>query len=1777
MPLYATLQLKYRSLLELSERARRGERIMAVHKLVSNIDADILVLGQEQRETIEHLFPGGFADGWPEVNRIRKENEFLARSPQANAISLEPPGVVVAIEGDGVQGLLGVMPRRGHLVRRQSITVLHRERPIDTVELLLVGHCTGWVESSKVQPKADHSGVRSGNALDAIRVAVLQAFARACLQIAQEAQAEMSPDRRDFLREVIALMFPSRPFRIAFDKITKSKDVPRATVVKIYRWLYAGLQSSKDTAAFEQRLWRLTRSKTPTGDAIAIPVVKRAVRWSLAAVDILFPPGDEPHEFAQRALHPVPPLAELPLIERHDGRTLSLKEVREHVRRRHAVLYIEQRVSLDLGDRMVVVTDDVHREQLRRVLGQINMLNGSGVIDRERNRQALQAQPQKEQISLVAGQEALVTLRIQIDGEGHTSEGQVGLVHEHPNNPERTPRLSLVAHRERRRIADVTVEDRPFELVAAINDDGLALTFDNKGVRRGRIFDSVVSRCEDAVPQLIGALVSRWDELTPSVRGSAWSHVLDFLVARRPSTPDKWLDCTALDPMAAVVVRLPGFPVVGGELVSLAQLVESEQERGCIEALPPQGEDWPSPFGPERPIVCVDSYELSALRTLFTSVEWVLEQWPLWRERQRRQAQSRPQQLPRRDASLVVVDLPGPIIEGRLAIPTHETFLEVELCAEGRVVVSGPIRDVLPCQGSVSGQGVVPTETWDNAIFAHQAKPLLRTGAIELYRALGRWFQANPTDDRRRWAADLMSDQVVALRSKEREGTLDPALESLLTELRPLAVIPVGPGRRISLQTALEEQPAALGHLDLWDSSSHRLLQMYDLQDLMGELIDGEPALPHESTPPPSWVPRLPSTPPRTAHPQAPGTHAGGAPARRHPGRAEPRARSQPGAAHPRSPRAHRGEAALGSAAQAGGLCRCLGVRGQSRASGGGACPGRARRSGVAQLCVLGGLHRAQRVARGSDRHRRDALPRTHGPACRRRVIAWPQGSPMADPPQQRPVVRRSTNVIRQPPRQWFVDYLPVTGENEVELLVDGESYGQSLHAALMGAGEEVLLTGLHFQPTYRLLRGGGSADADLHHPDNLLNVLRAVAKKGVTIHLLVNQFWANEWTTSNPIRKAIKKAGHLDWYLPETFDLFRGLMQSNADHDYSEDDCKNVKCRTDVHQGVLMSTHHQKTVIIDQKTAFVGGIDLTLVDGDRWDKSDHVIPGAAPEMTTKDRIIEHWFTKDDVVADPVPEPYGPQDDRRYSLPEHFWHDVQCKVEGPAVQFVLDNFHARWNHGVLYTLKKEEKTKSHYVRRDKVLERREYKEVDYEAVQDDGSHTFERMALDPQTYQSRMNDQSSIHVRAEDPEDEGPPEVIDKCGIDSVPKLPGAKIQVVRSMPAGEYEHEKQKPHWNLSDEQWERSAKDAYLIGIRAAREYIYLENQWISDEHIWAELVASMRRNRDNPDFRIVIVLPRRPLDAAGYGTDQDIDLQPHVNRVIAQTASADQFGMYCLVAPLPDSRKENIDLSEEDAEEFGPDSAQIYVHSKVMIIDDQWSLIGSANAGGISLLGMTDLSRVFTTGRGSAPDTELAVVVHDKDFGKQFREALWEEHLEGDLPGSVPAAADKFREKAGAPDSRVQNMVLFQKAIDKGSEAMRRVPPLVMDAVRANTRIVPSEEGPVSLAPDSTVGFTLVAFKPGAYTLHYRWMLEDDAGQRWDLRALKTDRVTRHYGPEREVYIPTLTAERLRAQPPAGGQARVLCRVLVTPAGVTPRASGDDDEHYGTVVALPITLGR
>jgi phosphatidylserine/phosphatidylglycerophosphate/cardiolipin synthase-like enzyme len=64
---------------------------------------------------------------------------------------------------------------------------------------------------------------------------------------------------------------------------------------------------------------------------------------------------------------------------------------------------------------------------------------------------------------------------------------------------------------------------------------------------------------------------------------------------------------------------------------------------------------------------------------------------------------------------------------------------------------------------------------------------------------------------------------------------------------------------------------------------------------------------------------------------------------------------------------------------------------------------------------------------------------------------------------------------------------------------------------------------------------------------------------------------------------------------------------------------------------------HHEKTIVIDDRVAYVGGIDLTIDGGDPYDTPNHRARGGIG-----------------------------------------WHDVAVRIEGPAVRDVAEHFRTRW-------------------------------------------------------------------------------------------------------------------------------------------------------------------------------------------------------------------------------------------------------------------------------------------------------------------------------------------------------------------------------------------------------------------------------------------------------------------------------------------------------------------
>lgn len=169
-------------------------------------------------------------------------------------------------------------------------------------------------------------------------------------------------------------------------------------------------------------------------------------------------------------------------------------------------------------------------------------------------------------------------------------------------------------------------------------------------------------------------------------------------------------------------------------------------------------------------------------------------------------------------------------------------------------------------------------------------------------------------------------------------------------------------------------------------------------------------------------------------------------------------------------------------------------------------------------------------------------------------------------------------------------------------MLIDGEEALPRIAAEIALARSHVYLAGWLFTAAFALRRD---------HQPVVLRYLLAEAAERVDVHVLA---WAGApLPLFQPSRRAVRAGSD---------DLCRGTR---------------IRCALDAKERPL-HCHHEKTVVVDDRVAFVGGIDLTDSTGDRFDSSDHPARAAVG-----------------------------------------WHDVSTRIEGPAVADVAAHFRMRWH------------------------------------------------------------------------------------------------------------------------------------------------------------------------------------------------------------------------------------------------------------------------------------------------------------------------------------------------------------------------------------------------------------------------------------------------------------------------------------------------------------------
>lgn len=223
----------------------------------------------------------------------------------------------------------------------------------------------------------------------------------------------------------------------------------------------------------------------------------------------------------------------------------------------------------------------------------------------------------------------------------------------------------------------------------------------------------------------------------------------------------------------------------------------------------------------------------------------------------------------------------------------------------------------------------------------------------------------------------------------------------------------------------------------------------------------------------------------------------------------------------------------------------------------------------------------------------------------------------------------------------------------------------------------------------------------------------------------------------------------------------------------------------------------------------------------------------------------------------------------------------------------------------------------------------------------------------------------------------------DAWPADLEPDLRDVDVAIARTDPA-------------LDDRPDVRECEQLYVQAIRAARKWIFVENQYLTSYVVQEALVARLVR----PDCPEIVIL--QPKECCGWLEQTTMGILRA--RLIARLRSVDAHGRLRILSPV---------VPDDDGKPVG-----VNLHTKIMIVDDRFARVGSANMSNRSL----------------GLDTELDMAVEaDGDARaaqgiRRFRARLLAEHLGCTIDdveqamqgGSLIAAIESLR---GGPRTLVE----------------------------------------------------------------------------------------------------------------------------------------------------------
>ena len=205
-------------------------------------------------------------------------------------------------------------------------------------------------------------------------------------------------------------------------------------------------------------------------------------------------------------------------------------------------------------------------------------------------------------------------------------------------------------------------------------------------------------------------------------------------------------------------------------------------------------------------------------------------------------------------------------------------------------------------------------------------------------------------------------------------------------------------------------------------------------------------------------------------------------------------------------------------------------------------------------------------------------------------------------------------HALETPAGGWADGVIPPREGNSVQVLIDGSEFLPLAAEEIAAAQSHVHIAGWYFSPELALTRS--------EDPVTVRNLLAEVAER-IPVRVLI-------WSGA-PVRVFSPTRGDVR-DMVERIERLNSLENPRA-RMFAPSACTFDSCVRFWH------CHHEKTIVVDDRVAFVGGIDLTYDGGDPYDSPEHKARGGVG-----------------------------------------WHDLSTRLHGPIVADVADHFRLRW-HG----------------------------------------------------------------------------------------------------------------------------------------------------------------------------------------------------------------------------------------------------------------------------------------------------------------------------------------------------------------------------------------------------------------------------------------------------------------------------------------------------------------